>query len=265
MEDIVDHKKEKGKTLYRIRWKGYSANSDDWLPASELSCKNILSKYKKKQEKANKDVYDVEKIVDHRSSQGKRWYRLRWAGYTARDDTWQEEKLLSCGDLIKAYNESRNEAILKKEQEKAKARSKAEKQGGEYEVEEIVGKRVNKKTGAIKYMIRWKGYDESGDTWEDASDLNCPELIRKFNTKKKPHQNKSRKRAHGSDEDSDDSDYAGGKRSKTEYEVSKILNARVSKQGNWEFYVMWKGYGPDECNWEPENNLNCPALIDAVS
>lgn len=229
-----------------------------------MNCKGLLNKYKKHQEKANKDVYEVEKIVDHRSSKGKLWYRLRWVGYSARDDTWQEAKMLSCGDLIKAYNESRNEAILKKEQEKANARSKAEKQGGEYEVEQIVDKRVNKKTGATKFLIRWKGYDESSDTWENASDLNCPELIRKFNTQKKKPE-KSRKRAHGSDEDSDDSDFAGGKRSKTEYEVSKILNARVNKQGNWDFYVMWKGYGPDECNWEPENNLSCQALIDAVS
>lgn len=264
VEAIVDHKKEKGRTLYRVRWKGYSPKSDTWLPANELNCKVILNKYKKKQEKVSKDVYEVEKIVDHRPHKGVRWYRLRWVGYTARDDTWQQEQLLSCANLIKQYNDERVSAILKREQEKAAAREKAEKKGGEYEVEAIMGKRASKKTGKTRYLIRWKGWDESGDTWEDADNLNCAELIKKYNaSKKKPQAKKKGKRAYDSDEDSDDSDYeSGGKRSKSEYEVMKVLNAKVNKEGKWEFFVMWKGYGSEECTWEPESNLNCAQLID---
>lgn len=172
---------------------------------------------------------------------------------------------MSCNDLIKQYNDARVEAILKREQEKAAAREKAEKKGGEYEVEAIVGKRVSKKKGTVRYLIRWKGWDESGDTWEDADNLNCAELIKKYNTKKKPQGKPGKKRKYDdSDDESDDSDY-GGKRSRGEYEVSKVLNAKVNKQGKWEFFVMWKGYGANECTWEPESNLNCEALIDAVS
>lgn len=267
VEAIVDHKKEKGRTLYRVRWKGYSPKSDTWLPANELNCKVILNKYKKAQEKVSKDVYEVEKIVDHRPHKGVRWYRLRWVGYTARDDTWQQEQLLSCSNLIKQYNDERVSAILKREQEKAAAREKADKKGGEYEVEAIMGKRASKKTGKTRYLIRWKGWDESGDTWEDADNLNCAELIKKYNAnKKKPQAKKKGKRAYDSDEDSDDSDYeSGGKRSKSEYEVMKVLNAKVNKEGKWEFFVMWKGFGSEECTWEPESNLNCAQLIDDVS
>jgi hypothetical protein len=59
VEGIVDHKKEKGKTVYRIRWKGYPPSQDSWLPGNELSCKDLLKKYKKKIERENKDVYNV--------------------------------------------------------------------------------------------------------------------------------------------------------------------------------------------------------------
>jgi len=59
VEAIVDDKKEKGKSVYRIRWKGYGPGEDTWLPANELSCKDLLKKYKKKQERENKDVYTV--------------------------------------------------------------------------------------------------------------------------------------------------------------------------------------------------------------
>jgi hypothetical protein len=110
--------------------------------------------------------------------------------------------------------------------------------------------------------------------------LNCPELIKAFNKKNKSEKKiaakkkvkaKSKKRKHadtsGSEQDdSDDSDYGSSKKnvSQGEYEVSKILNARINKQNKWEFFVMWKGYGPEDNCWEPESNLNCKRLIDEV-
>lgn len=59
VEDIVGHKKEKGKTLFRVKWKGYSSAQDSWLPSAELSCKDILKKYKNKMKRETKDVYTV--------------------------------------------------------------------------------------------------------------------------------------------------------------------------------------------------------------
>ena len=29
-------------------------------------------------------------------------------------------------------------------------------------------------------MVRWKGYDENSDTWEQEKDLNCLELIEEY-------------------------------------------------------------------------------------
>lgn len=45
----------------------------------------------------------------------------------------------------------------------------------DYEVEKIIAHK-NTKAGR-KYKIRWKGYDSDDDTWEKATNLNCPEIL----------------------------------------------------------------------------------------
>ncbi|CAF3354078.1 unnamed protein product [Rotaria socialis] len=55
----------------------------------------------------------------------------------------------------------------------------------EFQVEAIVDKRIRGKK--IQYLLKWKGYSDADNTWEDKGNLNCPDLVKQFeeNSKKK--------------------------------------------------------------------------------
>jgi chromobox protein 1 len=48
----------------------------------------------------------------------------------------------------------------------------------EFEVEEIVAKRVTK--GVVQYCVKWIGYDEQANSWLSLEDLNCIDLVSEF-------------------------------------------------------------------------------------
>lgn len=51
-----------------------------------------------------------------------------------------------------------------------------------YFVENILERRIRRKK--VQYLIKWKNYDSSWNTWENEKNLNCPAILKKF---KKEH------------------------------------------------------------------------------
>lgn len=60
-----------------------------------------------------------------------------------------------------------------------------------FQVEKLLEIRASK--GNRQFLVRWKGYGESADTWENEKDLNCPQLIEKFLAKEEEQETKSPK------------------------------------------------------------------------
>lgn len=50
--------------------------------------------------------YEVESILDHKSTKGGRQYLIRWKGFDSTEDSWQKESDLSCPKLLRLYNRS---------------------------------------------------------------------------------------------------------------------------------------------------------------
>ena len=65
----------------------------------------------------------------------------------------------------------------RKKKKKGKKKKKAE---AEYEVESVVSKRETEE-GKVEYLVKWKGYDASDNTWEPVENLeSSQELIDEF-------------------------------------------------------------------------------------
>jgi len=54
----------------------------------------------------------------------------------------------------------------------------------EYIVERVVGVKVSK-GGKVKYLVKWKGWDDKDNSWVAQNDLNAPELIEEYMKKQK--------------------------------------------------------------------------------
>jgi RNase H-like domain found in reverse transcriptase/Reverse transcriptase (RNA-dependent DNA polymerase)/Integrase zinc binding domain/Chromo (CHRromatin Organisation MOdifier) domain len=58
----------------------------------------------------------------------------------------------------------------------------------EYEVEQIRSHRTWGRSKTLQYLIKWAGYPESDNTWENADQIRAPELIKLYHkTRPKPH------------------------------------------------------------------------------
>jgi len=53
--------------------------------------------------------YEVDKIIAKRYKRGKTEYRVRWKGYNENDDTWEPTANLHCPDMIRQFNDSKNQ------------------------------------------------------------------------------------------------------------------------------------------------------------
>lgn len=277
VQDIVDHRKERGKMVFRIRWKNYGAKDDTWEPEATLSCPDIIKRYKaklkkeeeKEQEEEEEAEYEVQDIVDHRKEKGKMVYRIRWKNFGAKDDTWEPEATLSCPEIIKRYK-----AKLKKEEEK----EEEEEEEAEYEVQDIIDHRKEK--GKMIYRIRWKNFGPKDDTWEPEATLSCPEIIKRYKAKiekedSAPPAKKAKAGPKGAPakgatpkappkkravkEDSEDDE--DGEEDDTEYEVEKIIEVHFKRNGQRDYLVRWKGFTAKDDTWEPEEHLHCKDLI----
>ncbi|KMQ97762.1 chromobox protein 5 [Lasius niger] len=186
------------------------------------------------------------------------------------DSAIEPEKERENGEKAAAGQKSSPNKRRRKEDQKASTSVDKSGNEDEYEVEKLINIRTSK--GSRQFLVRWKGYGESADTWENEKDLNCPELIEKFLAKEqetklsktgstKTDKSKKSKGSPKKQTENDEQNNKDDKETLKEFEVEKIIEVRFKKNGTKEFLIRWKGFSPADDTWEPEKNLNCSELI----
>lgn len=115
----------------------------------------------------NGKVHEVERVVNKKYYKGKYYYQIKWVGYD--EPTWELAKNCTCDYLIQQY------------EDQAKTQKSVNVEPDEWEVEEILDKRMRKKK--VEYLVKWRGWP--GDpTWEKAENCACHNLIARFENPK---------------------------------------------------------------------------------
>lgn len=94
-----------------------------------------------------------------------------------------------------------------------------------YEVDTILAKEVL--DGKTVYFIRWHGYDDSWNTWEEASAMNCPEAIQEFEQRMealRKQEMETKKRKEAAVEEDSDSDQDNEEKDKSFGTTRKSVN-----------------------------------------
>lgn len=146
-------------------------------------------------------IFQVEAVVDEKMVKGVKYYLIRWKGYSEDSDTWEPENTLSCPDLVKKFNSNRKNDSSPKSKKIKEVKSKTKKKSikertskevkesdeewdedEEFEVERIVEVH-HKRDGNREFLVSWKGYPPSQNSWVLEADMTCSDLIAKFMTK----------------------------------------------------------------------------------
>jgi len=64
----------------------------------------------------------------------------------------------------------------------------------EFEVETIINHRFFGRRKTLQYLIKWKGYPSSDNTWEPVDNVHAPEIVKQYH-QRRPLENKSKKRS----------------------------------------------------------------------
>jgi Chromo (CHRromatin Organisation MOdifier) domain len=60
----------------------------------------------------------------------------------------------------------------------------------EHEVERILASHRSGRHRKLQYLVKWLGYPSSENSWQDATDVHAPDLVREFHTRHQPFQHR---------------------------------------------------------------------------
>lgn len=168
VERICGHMVEANQTFYFVKWKGYTAGENTWEPAKTVNCPDLINEYVQKHFSAHFESKSHQKPLAPKASKKSVVEMKRSASKSPK--TSPKKRKIADSD---SDDENRDPLAIDDDEDEEEE---------EWEVEEILEERIMK--GEKEYLIRWKGF-EGEDTWEKADQVNCPDLIAKFQRKQR--------------------------------------------------------------------------------
>jgi len=144
-----------------------------------------------------------------------------------------------------------------------------EEEEEEFTVEKVVDSRM--RGGKKEYLLKWKGYPDSENTWEPSENLDCPDMIAVFEDKKKKKESEKGVKRKATNSAKDDvkekkKKKDGGDNKPRGFErgltPERIIGATDSS-GELMFLMKWNS--SDEADLVParQANVRCPQIVIA--
>lgn len=136
----------------------------------------------------------MEAVLGEKTIKRVKHYLIRWKGYGADSDTWEPEDTLNCNELIKEFHAntpSTSSNVTKEKESNKNGKKRPTKrhsspvtwsENEEFEVERILEVH-HKRDGTREFLVSWKGYPATENSWEPEDNMTCGDLIKKFMAK----------------------------------------------------------------------------------
>ena len=194
--------------------------------------------------------YVVEKILDRYIDEfGNKWFHLKWLGYPNDQATWEPENNVDCTGLIKKF-------------EKNHVKSR---QSVEWSLKQDTG-------SSTKIVLKKVNVGKNEENYKENS---LSDIKVNGDSGLLPVRNSKRRRSStiGVELDTSKSKRTTNKKScfsesqplNEEYTVESIEDKCLDSNGRILYHIKWFGYEHLYNTWEPEDNLNCPELLQSFN
>uniref|UniRef100_A0A1I8BG95 Chromo domain-containing protein n=1 Tax=Meloidogyne hapla TaxID=6305 RepID=A0A1I8BG95_MELHA len=223
-----------GEREYLVKFKPVK---ETWKRAVEIEgFAEIVQSYKTRKEKTTKYVeeeeLDEEEVQSINDESIDKDYDNRRHSYRRRVPTnrFVEENSVKKKTLRRKSSARQSGASLKD-----MAGMEDSDADAEYKVESILERKVTK-NGRERFLIKWKGFGPEWNSWEPRKGLAHLDIFKKYEEQLKKKEK----------EESDDD---------KEYVAEKVLDRKIGKNGEIEYYIKWKDYDDKRNSWEPKSGV----------